>query len=295
LIERLYLYGAKINYMSDTSQPHGEVAHPATPSKKVERSTSYPAITIEDAIKFVGEVYKNFRSSIAKRDDIASVIEGFNHRQLAASSYYLLLTREKDTYQVSNTYLILTNPVLEKDRKKTEIEKRGELLKCFYAPKLYKQLIEKFDGDVIPDTLIAHLVRFHGITPDAAPTAADVFLRNAKYCDLLSDGNKLNYKLAEARIDFSEYDEDNTPYEELGQINEKKTELNKNDSQRVHSEKNIPTPLQIPEMLNREEIKIKLTAGKFAVLIHPSVLNSTDIQILKKQIEQLELIISAPS
>jgi len=51
-----------------------------------------------------------------------------------------------------------------------------------------------------------------------------------------------------------------------------------------------PLP-QIEEMVNSDERKIRLTGGRFAILKHPIQLNTKDIQILKKEIEQLELLV----
>ena len=46
-------------------------------------------------------------------------------------------------------------------------------------------------------------------------------------------------------------------------------------------------------MANEEKVKIRLSGGKFAYLIHPLNLTKIDIEILKKQIEQIELIVLA--
>lgn len=50
-------------------------------------------------------------------------------------------------------------------------------------------------------------------------------------------------------------------------------------------------PKLLGEMVNEEKVKIRLTGKKFAYLIYPDNLTKTDIEILKKQIEQLELMI----
>ena len=132
---------------------------------------------------------------MTKREHIIDVIEGIRNRHIAAAAYYLLLEREKDSYLVTNLYRTIANPLSEK-------EKREAILQAFEAPKLNRQLLDKFDGDEIPKELTAHLTRFFSITEDAAPIAAAVFIENAKFCGVLSD-DKLNFKLAQARLDFS--------------------------------------------------------------------------------------------
>lgn len=47
----------------------------------------------------------------------------------------------------------------------------------------------------------------------------------------------------------------------------------------------------LPEMVEEEKIKIRLTGNKFAYLMYPISLTKRDIAILQKQIEQLDLIV----
>lgn len=47
----------------------------------------------------------------------------------------------------------------------------------------------------------------------------------------------------------------------------------------------------LPEMANAEKVRIRLTDGKQAFLIHPIDLTTTDIAILQKQLDQLALLI----
>lgn len=257
--------------------------------KTVERSAAYPAITIEDALRFVGEVYKNFRNSFAKRDDIVSLIEGAHNRHVAAASYYGLLNRQKDSYQVSDLYKTVATPI-------NETERRKALLEVFQSPNLNKELIDKFDGDVLPkeQQLIAHLSRFHRITTDAAPLAADVFIKNAKFCGVLDEANILNFKnvllkLSDVNFQFAE-----VISEEKNKTQQQETQdviIKNQDSSTTVLETKTPTTALLPEMVNEEKVKVRLTRKKFAYLIYPLDITKTDIQILKKEIEQLELTI----
>lgn len=252
-----------------------QVIQPAQKSKKVDRSAAYSAITIPEALEFTAEVYKNFRSAPTKREDIINLIEGAHNRHIAASTYYLFLNREKDTYQVSDLYKTIANPLSEK-------EKREGLLKAFGAPKLNKELIDKFDGDEVPKELVYHLVRFHRITDDAAPLAAEVFLKNAKYCGVLDDKNVLNYLNA-----------DNTPLtetivEEIKPGDKGSVKPVNDNPIQVEQNNTVKQTLLIPEMTNADKIKIRLTENKFAYLEYPLSISIKDINILRKQLDVLE-------
>ena len=261
-----------------------EAAGKPLPAKKKERSAAYPAITIEQAVKFVAEIYKNFRKDFTKRDDILSLVEGSHPRHIAASVYYLFLNRETDTYQVSDAFRKVLTPINEQERRST-------LLSAFEAPKLYKALIEKFDGDEIPKELTSHLSRFYDITEDAAPLAADVFIKNAQYVGVLSDKNYFSFNGTKLAVQTGAL-----PAEKPG---EPEASLPSGEEINVNAEVgNMKVPEQrqqrlLPEMVNEEKVKIRLTKGRFAWLSHPLDLTITDIQILEKEIEKLKLIAGA--
>jgi hypothetical protein len=245
---------------------------------KKERSSAYPAKTIEDSLALVRSIYKNFRSDFVKRDDILDIVEEASHpRDIAAATYYTLLNRVKDTYQVTELYK-------EIDLSIKDEEKNTALLFAFKAPKFNNELIQKFNKSEVPKELVIHLHRFHGITQDAAPLAADIFIKNATFCHVLNDKNILDIDnpviLKEEKTKEGK--------EENFISNTITVEKNNNDI-----EKNaVVKPLVlIEEMVDAEETKIRLTGGRFCILKHPSKLSSKDIEILKKQIEMLELLV----
>lgn len=277
--------------MEETS-PEQNIAQNEQKGKRiVERSAAYPAISIEDALKFCSDIYKNFRNSFAKRDDIIDLVEGAHIRHVAAAGHYGLLNREKDTYQVSDLFKnIIIHPT------GGEVGKRKLLLEAFGKPNLNKELIEKFDGDEIPPELIAHLSKFHRITPEAAPLAGEVFLKNAKYCGALDSRNVLNYKNALLKLS-----DPNTQYAEIVEEKNNTSDLEKSATAELIAEVEKPPVLKqqeqpnsqllLTEMIGEEKVKVRLTGKKFAYLIYPEGLNKTDVQILKKEIEQLELTV----
>jgi len=263
---------------------------PEKSQTKIERSAAYPALTISDALTFVAEVYRNFRSQPTKRDDIIDLIKGSHNRHLAAATYYTLLKREKDKYQVSDLYKTIANPISEK-------EKTLALLEAFGAPKLNKELIEKFDGDEIPKELKAHLARFHNITIEAAPLAAQVFIENAKFCKVLSESYVLNYKQLISKLVDPNFDilketkeEDSIDKEEIieNDLAEALPQIHEEEVSPKTETNPINSPLLIPEMLNEDKLRIRVTGNRFAYLIYPLDITKKDINIIRKQLDVLD-------
>lgn len=128
--------------------------------------------------------------------------------------------------------------------------------------------------------MIVHLHRFHHITEDAAPLAAEVFIKNAKFCHVLDEENNFNIDLPlpkekeEEPINLNT--KDKTP---TSQVN--------NSSENIAVE---PKGL-IEEMVNSETTKIRLTGNRFATFKYPIKLSQKDIDILRKHIEMLEILI----
>ncbi len=257
-----------------------------------ERSAAYPAYTLEYFLTFTGEVYKHFRNNFGKREDILSLIKGAHPSKIAAAGHYGLLVREKDTYKVTELYKTITNYLTAK-------EKKDALLTAFISPNLNAELVEKFDGDVLPENLYIHLFRFHRISEAAAPAAADVFISNAKYVGVLSDSNKLCYASAldapvvdsggRVIVDFPEEKSGNqsAPVPSPANIPELTTPL-VNETQPVERSE-IKQPLLLTEIAGEEKLPIKLTDGKRAYLTYPKDLREKDIAILKLQLEALAL------
>lgn len=51
-------------------------------------------------------------------------------------------------------------------------------------------------------------------------------------------------------------------------------------------------PLLIPEMVNAEQVKVRLTEGKFAYFVYPININKKDVLILQKEIDKLDILTS---
>lgn len=267
--------------MEDNQNIHQEITLEAKSKKTIERSAAYPAYSIEESLSFVNEVYGHFRNSYAKRDDILNLIKGTNNSKIASCGHYGLLDRQKDAYKISDLYKTIVNNI-------TDQEKKEALLQAFNTPNLNKELIEKFDGDVVPEKLSVHLFRFHGITEAAAPSAAEVFLNNARYVGALDASNKLRYKDSLAGIIFSSTE---TPLVATPSVKETVVHTAPTYSAPIdqHIQQKVSTPLLLVETTNEEKLTIKLTEGKRAYLSYPTELNERDISILKLQLESLAL------
>ncbi|PQJ11715.1 hypothetical protein CJD36_007935 [Flavipsychrobacter stenotrophus] len=254
--------------------------------KSIERSAAYPAYSIEYCLSFTGEVYKHFRNSFAKRDDILSLIKGAHPSKIAACGHYGFLEREKDTYKVSELYKKIVNHL-------TPEEKAEALLKAFITPTLNADIVEKFDGDILPQNLHIHLFRFHRISEGASQAAADVFISNAQYVGVLSDSNKLCYnevlRFIPSGRPIPEF-ADNEPPVQVVPVTSSPTPA-------TQTEKNVTSAVQdeakpallLTEIAGEERLPIKLTEGKRAYLSYPKDLKEKDITILKLQLEALAL------
>lgn len=251
--------------------------------KPVERSVSYPGITIEEALIFTDKVSKNFTpSQIISREDIGAVLNTSANtivREVAACvNYGLFLKQQKEGYQISTRYKTFTNSL-------SANEKRKFLLDAFQSPKLYIDLIKKFDGHTIPNEFKTHLIRFHKIAENAANLAAEIFIKNAKFCGILNEYNILTFKLS---YDQLLSDADIQFEEQLERINKQDEMGNSQDTKQNEKPK---TPLLLNEINNKVDKKITLTDGKISIWQYPKNLNKKDIEIFRKEIEILELIL----
>ncbi|HRO48147.1 hypothetical protein [Agriterribacter sp.] len=243
----------------------------------IQRSASYPGISLEEALGFTTEVAKSFPSSqVINRNDIAAVLKKAAAsivREISASVQFQLFSKDKDGYKISPLFKKITNYLDQSERRKLIIE-------AFGSPKLYAELIEKFNNHAIPQELKTHLIRFHKIAEKAAPDAANVFIESAKFAGVLSDSGILTIS-----PDMAQHLPHNDNVIDNGL-----------SATEIFIENQVTSPvirqqLQLTEMVNEEKVKIRLTGGKFAYLIYPLDLTKRDISVIQKQIEQLDLII----
>ena len=251
----------------------------------IERSAAYPAISLEEAVAFVAELSKNFPGSHPiKRDDAAAVLkQSAIHRPMAACVHYGLLERDKDEYRATELFRAIKNSLNDKERKQA-------LLQAFGSPKLYSEIINKHDGHVIPPELRTHLIRFHKIAERAADDVADLFNKNAKYVEVLTEHNILQYKHL-----LSKYSDPNIQYAEVTVTPSVETKSETGTETVPLIEITQPTIQQphahlLNEINSEEKVRVPLTERKVAYIQYPANIKKADIEILRKQIELLELL-----
>jgi hypothetical protein len=261
-----------------------ETVHKSTTEKAdkkpLERSAENPAISIEKGISFVDSIAKNFSpTQWVTREDIEAVLKSKGlHRPIAATVQYGILSRNKNLYQISPTYKELINPISESEVQKIKIQ-------FFRSPKLYSDLIEKYNGHVVPSDLKVHLIRFHNIASNASNGVAELFFQNAKFAGIISDNNILNVPIITDTIDIKPTTITDKPLDRIYDTEDKGD--NNLSLKKEEDEKNRIKLLS--EVNNPITYKIPLSEKKNAVLTYPNELNEKDIQILKKYIELLEL------
>jgi len=244
--------------------------------KAIQRSASYPNITIEEAIDIVSQIKKSFPNSQFDREDVAAVLKRTNiTRDIGAAVQYGLVDKTiGQGYKLASRVQSILNFVTDK-------EKQDAIIDCFKTPKLYVELIDRFKGHAIPpdQQLRAILIRYHGITESAAPQASDIFIQNANYSGILN----------EYRILFGE----NSKNINIEGFKEKENNDNTNSNLTSETEEayrpKAATKLMLEEMNGSVDLRIHLSEKKFARLIYPDNLNEKDIQILKLQLEALAL------
>lgn len=265
----------------------GEIAPSITPKKVVDRSAAYPNILISAAFEFSREVAKNFPkdATVITRDDIGAIHKSTAagvQREVSTCAQYGLFLKVEGGYQVSP---LLREILFVKDEK----TRRRTILTCLKNPKLYKDLIEKFDGHVLPTELDYHLVRDHAISQKASPEAARVFIDNAKYAGALKETGILGVaevekQLGDGSIQFAEVITEEQP----PPIQNGKDVINIDPPKRNNEQSLLPPAIEA----NQERSVIRLSGKNYATLIYPENINKKDLLIIRKELDVIEFRIS---
>jgi hypothetical protein len=244
--------------------------------KSITRSASYPGISTKDAVDFSLRISQSFtKDDIISREDIAAVLGksvSTITRSIAGAVQFGLFEKVKGGYRINSIVETIRNPI-------SDIELKQCLLTAFGSPTLYKEIIEKFDNHAPPQEFKTILIRFHNISENVAEFVAESFIENAKYCGALDNNGIIRFA--------NNANGEALPFVEV--LDEEKE--NNETINLVPQGENTPTQNIIPaELPNGEEkLRIRLSEGKEAFLVHPRNINQKDIEILKKQIETLEL------
>lgn len=159
---------------------------------KKNRSTAYPVISIEEAILLM-EVIKNKlgRDKYSRKLMIEALGHskdgGYGARKIAALAHYGLIKREGNVYSYEN----ITERIL---LPKSQEEKRQALVEVVHNPKLFKKLIERYDGQSLPDLLDSVLSRDYNINENVTKKVTDIFIKSIEYAGLYKNGVIVNKK-----------------------------------------------------------------------------------------------------
>ncbi|WP_430909230.1 hypothetical protein [Maribacter sp. 2-571] len=244
-----------------------------------QRSAAYPSYTILESLDFSERIYKNYGSNYrATREEIAEALNysvgSLTQKVSAAVQYSLLDMKSKEGYQVTDLFVKCYRPI-------SDDAKKEALLEAFRNPPLYNDLIQVFEGNILPPLkpLANILLQKHSISEKACDKAAEIFQDNAEMLSALTEDRMLVLDCGAKEIQVEEFEqeefEDETPetnfsrapipFQEGGQ-NSKKEESTDSGN---NNDPNKPIPHNIP-------LKGKLPAQ----LLLPSDVSSADFDFI---------------
>lgn len=235
-----------------------------------QRSASYPADTVKEAYEFALTINEKFSATAAvSREDIGLVFGVHPNtlsREIAACAQYGLMEKFEGKYKLSNLFRDIWRPESERDKK-------INFIKAFGNPRLYQELIEKFDGNVIPQEFANTLIKHHNITESAAPSAADTFIKGGQEVGVINENRVLNYSVALSvaeKIQYAEITTDEPPERDTSKLPAKVEKFVSEHEKELSGKKTIP---------------IYLIGQKQALFIYPDDITEDDIELVKHQID----------
>ncbi|MDP2720700.1 MAG: hypothetical protein Q8O75_02045, partial [bacterium] len=157
----------------------------STKPKRV-RSSAYPAIDLENALKLTERLRGNLGQGPYARDAMAKAIgygslSGLAGQKIAALAHFGLLSRKANAYQQSTLADRILHPVSDQDR-------HSAILESAQTPKLYTNLITKFRKLALPTLLHNIISREFNISEKISQKAAEDFKNSLEFAGLLKNG-----------------------------------------------------------------------------------------------------------
>ena len=245
----------------------------------LKRSNSYPSITLVKSLEIADVVYKNAGNTFLPVEQIAKLLKkhpGYISQWLGSCVQYgLLELKSKVGYRPAEICKRIFKPF-------SEDEKKQALIECFKKPKLYQELISKYENSSLPskNVLPNILDRDHSVYDDAAQKASDIFYENIAELEILNNENEL------VLSGNNKTQNDNPDNSQVVLLNDK------NDNNQITELVPIYRKIESEDILKSE---IPLTDDKKATLFYPKNINNNDIQILKAQVELILLYIKLNS
>ncbi|MBT2563920.1 hypothetical protein J7E50_20820 [Pedobacter sp. ISL-68] len=233
-------------------------------TKAVVRSAAYPSQTMETAFEFTKKIYNAFGSSSHNtRESIAKVLNmSPNYLTVPlsnATQYGFLEMKSKIGYNPTELFIRYYKP-------ETEDEKWQAQLESFRSPKLYEVLLNIYAGSHMPsvDALAVTLFRKHNIAENTSKKAAEIFIENLKFLNLIDGNNKMkslgevSSKIETITPEFEDYTSTDTPSSSFKQLGTSHEEYQ---------------PITLTDDLS---LGIKLQDGRRAKLIYPDGIVNAD-------------------
>lgn len=234
-----------------------------------ERSTSYPAITFDEAFKFTKEIYENFgKSSYNDANTISDTSFKKSYATLkqhfsSGVQYGLIELKKRKGYRVTDLFISIFHF-------KDEEEKINSIFKSISSPPLYSKVFKEFSGKKLPSeqALRAIFIRDHKISDSASGRAVNIFITNMKEHDYLDEENFL--KIYSFGNDENEGDSNGSnipPMQKLKQnrFPEKQQNQGYRDSIPIFLDDKRTAYLQLPMDLFEEDLEQLKGAIEFLV------------------------------
>ncbi|WP_270572790.1 hypothetical protein [Bacillus glycinifermentans] len=237
-----------------------------------KRSRGYPGVNLEMCVKNAILIRDQFGRMQVDKESITKALgysrySGAVGSKIASLGHFGLLMNSKGTYQLTDLSEKLIN-------QKNNEEYKKALIEAIYQPGLYKEILDKYeDGKVLPNDLPSILLKEHGIFQNACEKAARIFLESTQFA-----------KVINKKKEFTKYQEKRSK----GDKNVMKTGSTVKSDEDHLGEKSLYSQNE-PIFNQHQNFIFALTEGKFGKTVVPAKLNKRDIQIMKKQIEMLEL------
>lgn len=233
------------------------IATKGSTAKMSERSSPYPSYNLEDCLAFIRRVDDLGGRGVSEASLLGALgLKSASTRsywgKLGSSKQFGLLQGSASNLQLTEAAQLILHPI------EGEPQRRQLLFEAFRTPKLYSQLIARFDAKKIPELNVLGNILMHDyrISKAARENAAQVFVQSAKYVGLLSDEGILGGEI--------------TPSDVEGP----------------------PIGVKGPPALAKGEtqsIQIALSSGKIASITLPSDVAKSDIERLKKMLDLLAI------
>jgi hypothetical protein len=176
-----------------------------------KRSSSYPSITINNAITLTKKINETLGKGNFKQDDIITALgfsptSGTARRKASALIQYSLIEKAgNSTYKISSLSDRIIHNISEED-------KTSAIIECAQSPKLFSLLSERFKGEKLPSLLENILIREFNIKQNAASLAKKIFIETMTQANLIDDNGKIqNISIQESSSKKQEIIE-NTPH-----------------------------------------------------------------------------------